>query len=315
MDKLNYELQQLLEERALRDKLEACVARSGARHRERMQAAVRLKETLDRKDLDLQKLAGLSLASLYHTLLSSKSEQLVKEREEAFQAKLAHDNCLSEMANLDAGMSAARAELKELLSSRDLDAEYTALLERLEARQRELGSPNVQRLTVLDERIKSRQAEQRELLVVGASGELAFESLDEMLKSLEQARRHLNWDRKSEGFLGYGERPSFFDNAREFACEAQIDLHHFQMDLVDLPSDEKLEGPARELKQFVDYLLDGFIYDSIMSGQVQACLAETERIQRMVHDLLERLVAQRKTIEAQLDALEADREDCVIEGV
>ena len=65
-----------------------------------MGALVKLKETLDAENDDVRKLEGFSLASIYHTILSSKTEQLAKEREEVFQAKLAYDSCFAELAKL-----------------------------------------------------------------------------------------------------------------------------------------------------------------------------------------------------------------------
>lgn len=314
MDDLNFELQQLLEKRALRDKLRKRIQRSDERGRERMGALVKLKETLDAENDDVRKLEGFSLASIYHTILSSKTEQLAKEREEVFQAKLAYDSCFAELAKLRCEKGEHREALKALEGLVDMDEAFSALMQRKEAWLREQSGPVTKKLIELDERIAAARSERREILEAGTAGELVFERLDEMLKSMETARGYGIWDLMGGGFLATGLKHSKLDEASDYAAEAQGDLYNFQAELADLQIDAEFQVEIVEFNRFADYLLDGFIFDSIVNSKIQACLTGALKTQRQVHHLLETLTKRRKVIEAQLVTLQADRERCVAEG-
>ncbi|MGK0217371.1 MAG: hypothetical protein ACI9HE_000848 [Planctomycetota bacterium] len=313
MDDLNFELQDLLDKRVQRDKLRARIQRSDARGRERMGALKKLKEVLDAENEDVRKLEGISLASIYHTILSSKTEQLAKEREDVFQAKLAYDSCQAELAKLRREKSEQREALKALEGQADLDEALSALMQRKETWLREQAGPVAEKLVELDERLAAARAEQCEVREAARAGELAFECLDGMVQCLEKARGYGTWDLMGGGFLATGLKHSQLDEAREYAAEAQGDLFHFESELADLQIDAEFQVEIGEFNRFADYLLDGFIFDSIVHSKIQGCLADTVKTQRQVHYLLETLIKRRTSLEDQLATLEADRERCVAE--
>lgn len=314
MDDLNFELQDLIEKRALRDKLRMRIRRSDERGRERMVALVKLKETLDAENEDVRKLEGISLASIYHTILSSKTEQLAKEREDVFQAKLAYDSCQAELAKLRREKSEQREALKALEGQADLDEVLSALMQRKETWLREQAGPVTKKLIELDERLVAMRAEQREVREAACAGECAFECLDGMIASLEKARGYGAWDMLGGGFLATGLKHSQLDNARESAAEAQMHLLDFQAELADLRISVEFQVEIGEFNRFADYLLDGLIFDSIVHSKIQGCLADTQRTQRQVHHILGTLTAKRKTIAQHLEELETQRERCVADG-
>ena len=62
-----------------------------------------LSANLQKEGADVEKLEGLSLTGLFHTILCDKQKQLEKERQEHLAAKLKHDECTYSVSALNRG--------------------------------------------------------------------------------------------------------------------------------------------------------------------------------------------------------------------
>ncbi len=310
MEQLNSDLQRALVDLRQAKRLRGQLAQIEQRLRDRTQRLAKLREELDRERADVRKLEGVSLASIYYSIISNKEERLKEERAEAFRAKLAHDQCRAEVRQLEEDRGRYQAALGAL---GDVEEAHVELLKRKEAHLRSAGGPGVATLLELTKEHAELTAELREVDEARAAGRLALESLDDLSKSLGSAREWGTWDMLGGGALVTAQKYSHVDQAREYAEEAQRDLFHFQTELKDVQINAELSVEVSDLDRFADYVLDG-IFDGIVQLKINRASEETEDVQADVDALLQGLTAQQATLQQRVAEVAAERDRHIAEA-
>jgi hypothetical protein len=84
---------------------------------------VQLKGILTSEGRDVERLEGLTLISLFYTVLGTKEEAMQKERQEYLAAKLQYDECGAAIRDLEVELENLERELDAI---GDPEAEYQA---------------------------------------------------------------------------------------------------------------------------------------------------------------------------------------------
>lgn len=145
-----------------------------------------LKSALDKEEQDVSRLENSGIAAMFYTVLGTRRERIIKEREEALAAQLKHDQAVSELEDMRRRLEALAAELKTLDGC---EAYYARLFEekkqRLIAEHSKVGC----RIVTLSEEISKKKANKEDLRDTVHAGELVLVSLNAALEYLRKAER------------------------------------------------------------------------------------------------------------------------------
>ena len=101
---------------------------------------------------------------------------------------------------------------------------------------------------------------------------------------------------------------SHIDRAKTAVYQAQHQLQRFQAELGDIQLDAELNANFSELISFADFFFDSLIFDWIVQSRIDSSLKRTVDVGNQLVSLLKTLRASRKQTEAQIKALQAQRE-------
>ena len=90
LEDLSTQLSKSIEEKRLKQKFEQDLQATKTELREESEKLAGLKSQLDKEKVDVEKLEGTSLTSLFYSVLGSREEQLEKERQELLAAQLSY---------------------------------------------------------------------------------------------------------------------------------------------------------------------------------------------------------------------------------
>src|SRR5450759_65189 len=170
-----------------------------------------------REERDVQRLEGLSLGSIFYTVLGDKEQRLDRERQEFLAAKLQRDQCQFAISSLELDL----ADLKYNLSALgNLDSAYQALLERKEKILLSSENDLSHQLLDITGLQANLQADRKELQEAVGSGQTVLTILDGVINSLNSAEDWGNWDMLGGGILADLAKHSKIDDARDQAHQA-----------------------------------------------------------------------------------------------
>jgi hypothetical protein len=308
MRSLQFELQDVRERMQERDSLRARLERSSSKLAQRQERLAVLAKLLEAEREDVERLEGLSLRAIFHTLLASKEQQLEKERQEVLAASLKHGECLAAVQRLEQGIVVLRNSLAKLDG---VDEEYKAILQRKESLLLEQDGAAAQELAAITEEIAIARSQGREVREACDTGELTFETLEQLVARLQGAQGWGTWDVLGGGLIATSLKHGEIDEACKLIPEAQADLFEFasQLEDVDLDVDLTLDLPG--FHKFADYLFDGLIVDWIVQSKIDLSLESAVKIQRKVHKILNWLNLRRTALDEQIQSLETRRSELI----
>jgi hypothetical protein len=136
---------------------------------------------------DMQALEGLSLESLYYTLLGHKEEQLEKETAEYLGLKMTTEKCRLTIASLQTQLQHFEAELAVLA---DCEEEYEAVKQQQLEFLTSLGNSDSQQLSELSDKLAQSRIVQQQLNRVLGAGNQAIKTIEEIqVSSVNKAVR------------------------------------------------------------------------------------------------------------------------------
>jgi DNA repair exonuclease SbcCD ATPase subunit len=231
LEALNKQLIEIKEKTRKRQKLLADLARTEqmlAQQRSRLQG---LDAQLKKEGSDVEKLQGLSLTGLFHTILGSKDKQLEKERQEYLAAKLKHDECRDSVSALER----EQADLKEKIAALgNPESQYKSILDKKEKVIAETGDQSARRLIDLAEVLADARSDVRELQEAIDAGKAVLTGVEAVIDSLKSAKNWGTWDMIGGGLISTAVKHSRIDRARASAHQVQQLLRRFQRELADV---------------------------------------------------------------------------------
>jgi hypothetical protein len=261
--------------------------------------SLKLKCRLASEGRDVERLEGLTLINLIHTILGSKEEAQQKERQEYLAAKLQYDESCAAIRDLKTEMDDMETEWKGI---GDPEAEYQAVLREKEDFLICSGGSAAERLFAIDQQKGRLQAGVQELEEAIVAGEELETALIKMESHLSSARSFGAWDILGGGLLVTAAKHSRINHAQGEVHRVQQLLRRFERELADveIESGVGLGG----LASFADYFFDGFIVDCIIQNKINSSLNCTReqkmKIQQIVASLRQKLEESQEDI-AELD--------------
>jgi hypothetical protein len=308
MEPFNIKLQELRERLAVRKKKQGRLRTALLALKGKQAELGKLKIQLAKERKDVDKLEGLSLTALFHTVLSSKVEQLAIERQQFLRAQLKWGQCLSAVSKLKVEV----AELTGVLEvGVGLEAELEGVLR--EKEQVLLRSTDGKSKALLDlvEKIADARIGQAELGEAWAAGDEASESLEKVIKSLQSAKGWGVYDMVGGGIFATAVKHSHIGKAKTAMDDAVYELETFQEELKDVQVDWEISLEISSFNSFSDYLLDGLIFDWVVQSKINKSLKACQDAKASVTSILRRLDREITAIKATVSDLQIERQELI----
>jgi vacuolar-type H+-ATPase subunit I/STV1 len=266
LGELNRRLSQAKERVRAKQKLAAMLGQVESDLRQARRKHTALEERLASEKSDVDKLEGLSLTGLFHSVLGTRTERLDKEREEYLAAKLKYDE--SEEALKDLQAQANRLQ-DQLAAFQSVDHDYQRLIEEKESLLTSGQDPRAGRLLELSARLTDLKSDQKELTEAIQAGESALRGLRRVQADLQSAANWGTWDMLGGGMLSTMAKHSKIDSARQHAHAAQGQLRRFQAELADAGQRLHVSLDIGGFSKFADYFFDGLIADWNVQSKIK----------------------------------------------
>jgi prefoldin subunit 5 len=297
LTQINQEIYELKEKLLIKGKLESSIKMLNDELDKKRSKAQALKEQLESELKDVEKLEGISFSSLVFSLLGKKEERLAKEKEEYLSVKLKYDDCLKAIKELENELSNVKNKLKNY---EGLEDEYNRkIAEKKEIILRNEGE-NSQNLRNALDRINDLKIDIKEVREAIYAGARAYDALNQMEDSLEDAKGWGTWDMLGGGLISNMAKHSAIDKAKNISHDFQYLLKSFVKELEDVNEFTNIEVNISSFLGFADFFFDGFFVDWYVQSKINDSLDRVREASHKVESIIQKLKNDLSNLEKEL---------------
>ena len=281
-----------------RERLQSLVRRAEASLMKEEKRRQELKEILDKEEMDVTKIEGLSIRNLFFTILGSKTEKLEKEKEEFLAAKLKFDECCNSINNLKSEIESYYSQLRSLGYS---NYSYQDLLRQKEELILSSNDTNAKDIMALTEESAALEADIKELTEAMSAGKDVLKALDNANNSLNSAEGWGTWDMLGGGLIATAAKHSHIDDSVSHINAAKSYLNRFIRELSDVNLSVDVNVGIDSFDKFADYFFDGLIADWNVQNKINNSQSSVRSAYRRVETVMEDLKPVFKEKERKLE--------------
>ncbi len=241
---------------------------------------------MHKEERDVEKLEGLSLTGLFHSILGSKEEQLDKERQEHLAAKLKYDESCNSIKYIEEDIKSYREELRKYTG---LDEEYKNLLKEKQYLILNKSDENSRKLAGKLDRVTDIELDVKEIKEAINAGNIASKALKQLTDTLESASGWGQWDMFGGGLLATAAKHSRIDDAKRQVNKVQRLIRVFNKELLDVNVSTNIKINIGSFDTFADYFFDGLISDWIVQSKINDSLNNVYNVSRNLNKTLSTL--------------------------
>lgn len=295
-------LQRLQEQIARKRQLEAMVAELRSQ-RETLNARVReLNGIRLSEQADVDKLEGRSLAVFFYRVIGKMDEQLNKERQEAYAARVKYDAAARELTGVDEDMARYEAELAGL---RNCEQQYRTVLNEKSNVVKAAGGAAAEEILKLEERRAFLESQKQELHEAVSAGDSAIATTKQVLSSLDSAEGWGTWDLLGGGIITDVIKHSRLDEAQGAIEQLQSQLRRFKTELADVTIHADVQVNIDGFLRFADYFFDGLFADWAVLDKIGQAKSQVQSTREQIELVLKRLSAMQRAVEQEHMQLES----------
>ena len=235
---------------------------------------------------DVDRLEGRSLAAFFYYVIGKKDQQLDKERQEAYGARVMYDAAFQEWEAAKADLSRYEKEYEAL---QGCERQYEKTMKEKMAAVKATGGAESERILELEERLSFVQSQKKEIVEAIREGEAAWDITDRILESLDSAEGWGTWDLLGGDFLAGLEKHSHLDAAQEAVEQLQSRLRKFKTELSDVMIDADMQVNVEGFLRFADLFFDGLFLDWTVLNQISESQDQVQNVRNQISALLSRL--------------------------
>lgn len=157
------------------------------------------------------------------------------------------------------------------------------------------------------EQVAALQAEIKEIDEAIAAGRNVITGLEQVVESLESARKWGIWDMLGGGLLSTAVKHSRIDKARQGIDNVQRQMHLFKRELADVRGQVELRIDISEFESFADYLFDGFIIDWLVQSKINDALSRARQARSTIFQAVSELEGLKRTAQRKQSELQKRR--------
>lgn len=256
---------------------------------------------------DVDRLEGRSLAAFFYNVIGKMDEQLNKERQEAYAARVKFDAAARELEAAENDLRRCESEYNEL---RGCEKQYEATLKDKATALKAAGGANAEEILKLEERNAFLESQKKELREASSAGNSALSTARQVLDSLGSAESWGTWDMLGGGLLADMAKHSHLDDAQGAIEHLQSQLRRFKTELADVTIHADMQVNVDGFLRFADYFFDGLFADWAVMDKISQSRSQVQSTKSQIESVLSRLdsmmsaVEQEQTqVKAKLDAL------------
>ena len=296
------QLQKLQEHIARKRQLEAQISELRTQ-RSTLSARVRELEAIKMQEqADVDKLEGRSLAAFFYNVIGKMDEQLNKEREEAYAARVKYDAAARELTAVEDELARYEAELSGL---RDCERQYDAVLQEKAAAVKSVGGPTAEEILKLEERLAFLESQKRELREAVSAGNSALGTANQVLSSLDSAEGWGTWDLFGGGLISDLAKHSHLDEAQGNIEHLQSQIRRIKTELADVRISTDMQVNVDGFLRFADYFFDGLFADWAVLDKISQSQEQVHSTRRQIESVLSRLNGMQRSVEQEQTQLES----------
>ena len=303
-------LQQLQEQMARSKQLEAMI-KELRNQRDSLTAQVRELESIKLEEqADVDRLEGRSLAAFFYNVIGKMDEQLDKERQEAYAARVKYDAAARELEGVEADLRRYESELSAL---RGCEHRYDEVLKEKADAIKAAGGSNGEEILKLEERNAFLESQKKELQEAISAGNAALSTTQQVLSSLDSAEGWGTWDLFGGGLVANLAKHSHLDEAQGAIEQLQSQLRRFKTELADVTIQTDMQVNVDGFLRFADYFFDGLFADWAVLDKINQSQSQVQNTKSQIAGVLSRLDSMMRTlgqeqvqIKSKLDTLVRD---------
>lgn len=260
-----------------------------------------IKKQLALEGRDVERLDGITLHNLWHSLMGTKEVAKRREQEEYLAAIMKFDAASSTLMMLESDLKSLERQLASIGAP---ELEYQQAVQAKENVLLHSGAPDARRLFELAEQLGYLKSEEKELEEAIEAGEKAKEAIAAVENSLGSAQGWGIFDILGGGLITTAIKHSYIGDARNKIDQAQQLLHKFRRELSDIKTNDTIE--ISTISTVADFLLDGALFDIIVQSQINTAQNQTRQLKDKVKAAIQDL--QNFLEQNQQKALRLDQE-------
>lgn len=258
----------------------------------------RCRAARDKEQRDVDRLEGVSLASLLASLRGDRDERMDRERAEAYAAAMRYDAAKRQLDEVLEDMEFRRRRMADNRFAREA---YDRLLEEKAA---ELGGQDpsqAERLRQIEERLTELTDRRRELQEAIFAGETVAAKLRFLLEKLDSAAGWSTFDLMGGGLLADMAKYSHLDDARKLAVELQSALRRYEAELADVTISADFRIEVGGFLSVTDVWFDNVFADWAVRDHIRESESRVQETRRQVEALQEKLRSDMSAVEKELE--------------
>ena len=289
-------LQQLQEQMARSKQLEAMI-KELRNQRDSLTAQVRELESIKLEEqADVDRLEGRSLAAFFYNVIGKMDEQLDKESQEAYAARVKYDAAARELEGVEADLRRYESELSAL---RGCEHRYDEVLKEKADAIKAAGGSNGEEILKLEERNAFLESQKKELQEAISAGNAALSITQQVLSSLDSAEGWGTWDLFGGGLVADLAKHSHLDEAQGAIEQLQSQLRRFKTELADVTIQADMQVNVDGFLRFADYFFDGLFADWAVLDKINQSQSQVQNTKSQIASVLSRLDSMMRTLEQE----------------
>ena len=239
-------------------------------------------------------------------------EQLNKEREEAYAARVKLDAAERELTAVKSEMTSIRSRLGELNGCENA---YSRALESRREEIKASGTPEAEVLLSLEEQIAEQESQQNEIGEAILAGNAAYAIAEQILSELDSADGWNTWDMfGSGGLITHMAKHGHLDDAQDLVETLQDKLRSFKTELADVSITADMQVNIDGFLRFADYFFDGLFADWAVADRINESMSAVQKTKDQIGRLVERLTKMKETAARKEKDLRARADALVVEA-
>lgn len=260
---------------------------------------------------DVERLEGRSLASFFYNVIGKKDEQLSKERQEAYAARVKYDAAARELEAVESDIRRYEAERSALCGC---EMEYATTLKEKAAAVKAAGGNRAEEILKLEERNAFLESQRKELREAISAGEAARTTAESVLASLDSAEGWGTWDLMGGGLLADMAKHSHLDEAQGSVERLQSQLRRFKTEMADVRIQADIQVNIDGFTRFADYFFDGLFVDWAVMDEISQSKSRVYETNCQIGSALSNLRSMVRTIEREQTEIKTKLETLVLEA-
>jgi len=245
---------------------------------------------------DVDRLEGRSLAAFFYNVIGKMDEQLNKERQEAYAARVKYDAAVRELEAVESDLRRCESEHNELSGC---ERQYENTLKEKAAAVKAAGGANTEEILKLEERHAFLESQKKELREATSAGNSALSTARQVLDSLGSAEGWGTWDLLGGGLLADVAKHSHLDEAQGAIERLQSQLRHFKTELADVTIHADMQVNVDGFLRFADYFFDGLFADWAVMDKISQSQSQVQSTKSQIESVLSRLNSMMSAVEQE----------------